>query len=175
MFGLPENLQWDPMKTLFIAVAAMFISNGLFAQDAEAIRLSEPVQQTEKYEVFGAPIEKWDSALTLSELVDSSDRYKGKVITIETEISEVCEKKGCFFVANAGSESARITFKDYGFFIPTDSKGKTVKLIGSFEVKELTEEEAKHYAEDAGQDPDKITGPQKEYSIIATSVLVPKS
>lgn len=163
------------MKTLLIAVCTLFISTGVMAQDAEVIRLSEPVQQTDAYEVFGAEVDTWDTAIELSELINAPEDYTDKVITIETEIAEVCEKKGCFFVANAGSESARITFKDYGFFIPTDSKGKTVKLIGNFEVKELTEEEAKHYAEDAGQDPDKITGPQKEYSIVATSVLVPKS
>ena len=163
------------MKTLLIAVCTLFISTGVMAQDAEVIRLSEPVQQTDAYEVFGAEVDTWDTAIELSELINAPEDYTDKVITIETEIAEVCEKKGCFFVANAGSESARITFKDYGFFIPTDSKGKTVKLIGNFEVKELTEEEAKHYAEDAGQEPDKITGPQKEYSIVATSVLVPKS
>lgn len=163
------------MKTLLIAVSTLFISTGVMAQDAEVIRLSEPVQQTDAYEVFGAEVDTWDTAIELSELINAPEDFTDKVITIETEIAEVCEKKGCFFVANAGSESARITFKDYGFFIPTDSKGKTVKLIGNFEVKELTEEEAKHYAEDAGQDPDKITGPQKEYSIVATSVLVPKS
>ncbi|MFP8488347.1 DUF4920 domain-containing protein [Gracilimonas sp. Q87] len=163
------------MKTLWIAIGAMFISTGVFAQEAKVIRLSEPVEQTEEYEVFGAPVNNWDTALTLSELVDSPDRYKDKVVTIETKIAEVCEKKGCFFVANAGNESARITFKDYKFFIPTDSKGKTVKLIGNFEVNELTEEEAEHYAEDAGQNPNLISGPQKEYSIVAKSILVPRS
>jgi len=163
------------MKTFIIAVFTLLLSTGAFAQDTDVIRLSEPVQQTETYEVFGAEVDAWDTAIELRKLMNTPEDFTDDVITIETEIAEVCEKKGCFFVANAGSESARITFKDYGFFIPTDSKGKTVKLIGTFNVKELTEEEAKHYAEDAGQDPDSITGPQKEYSIIATSVLVPKS
>lgn len=163
------------MKTFLTAVFTLLLSTGAIAQDAEVIRLSEPVQQTETYEVFGAEVDVWDTAIELRKLMNTPEDFTDKVITIETEIAEVCEKKGCFFVANAGSESARITFKDYGFFIPTDSKGKTVKLIGTFNVKELTEKEAKHYAEDAGQDPDEISGPQKEYSIIATSVLVPKS
>lgn len=163
------------MKTLLIAVCTLIFSTGVFAQDAEVIRLSEPVQQTETYEVFGAEVESWDTAIELGQLIKTPENFTNKMITIETEVAEVCEKKGCFFVANAGSESARITFKDYEFFIPTDSKGKTVKLIGTFNVKELTEGEAKHYAEDAGQDPDTITGPQKEFSIVATSVLVPKS
>ncbi|MDZ7806931.1 MAG: DUF4920 domain-containing protein [Gracilimonas sp.] len=163
------------MKFLYLTVFVSLLSTTLFAQDSEVIRLSEPVQQTEAYEVFGASVEDWDNSVSLNDLIESPDKFKGETLTIETRIAEVCEKKGCFFVANAGSKSARITFKDYGFFIPTDSKGKAVKLIGNFEVRELTEEQARHYAEDAGQDPDQISGPQKEYSIVATSVLVPKS
>jgi hypothetical protein len=41
-------------------------------------------------------------------------------------------------------------------------------------VKELSEEKAKHYAQDSGADPDAIEGPQKEYSVVATSVLIYK-
>lgn len=33
---------------------------------------------------------------------------------------------------------------------------------------------AKHLAEDAGQDPAKVTGEQKEWRIVASSVLVKK-
>lgn len=163
------------MKKLLIVVFTVFLSTTIFAQDTEVIRLSEPVVETEAYEVFGAEVSSWNEPIALNELIINADTFTDKEITLETEVAEVCQKKGCFFVANDGANSARITFKDYGFFIPTDSQGKKVKLIGTFEVKTLSEEQAKHYAEDAGEDPDAIQGPQKEYSIVATSVLVPKS
>jgi hypothetical protein len=163
------------MKTLLATIIIIMISTAIFAQDSEVIRLSDPVQETDTHVFFGTAVDNWNTPVTLQNLIDAPEKYSGKEITVKTEIAEVCQKKGCFFVANAGSESARITFKDYSFFIPTDSKGKTVTLIGNFEVTELTEEQAKHYAEDAGQDPDMITGSQKEYTIVATSVLVPKS
>lgn len=163
------------MKQILILLFTTMLSAAVFGQDAEVIRLSEPVLETETYEVFGAKVSNWNAPIVLNELVTNAETYSNEEITLETEVAEVCEKKGCFFVANDGTNSARITFKDYGFFIPTDSKGKKVKLIGTFEVKTLSEDQAKHYAEDAGEDPEAIEGPQKEYSIVATSVLVPKS
>ncbi len=163
------------MKKFLIALFAAILSATAFAQDAEVVRLSEPVEETETYEIFGAAVSSWGEPVTLTELISNADTFINKEITLETEVAEVCEKKGCFFVANDGPNSARITFKDYGFFIPTDSKGKKVKLIGTFEVKTLSEDQAKHYAEDAGEDLDDIQRAQEEYSIVAASVLVPKS
>lgn len=163
------------MKKLLIFLFAAILSTTAYAQDAEVIRLSEPVEETESYEVFGAEVSTWNESVTLGEVIANVDSFTNKEITLETEVAEVCEKKGCFFVANDGSNSARITFKDYGFFIPTDSKGKKVKLIGTFEINTLSENQAKHYAEDSGDDPDAIQGEQQEYSIVATSVLVPRS
>lgn len=163
------------MKKLLMLLFSAVLSTTAFAQEAEVIRLSEPVEETESYEVFGAEVSEWNKPIALNELISNADAFTNKEITLETEVAEVCEKKGCFFVANDGSNSTRITFKDYGFFIPTDSKGKKVKLIGIFEVKTISEDQAKHYAEDAGEDPDAIKGTQDEYSIVATSVLVPKS
>ncbi|HET8866419.1 MAG TPA: DUF4920 domain-containing protein, partial [Gracilimonas sp.] len=163
------------MRSLLIPIFALLISTFSYAQESEVIRLSDPVQVTQTHEVFGSEVNEWAEPRSLMSVIEKADELSGKELTIETEIAQVCEKKGCFFVANDGAFSARITFKDYGFFIPTDSKGKTVKLIGVFNVKELTEDQAKHYAEDAGEDPDMVKGPQKEYSIVATSVKIPKS
>jgi hypothetical protein len=90
-------------------------------------------------------------------------------------VAKVCQKKGCFFVAQDGDAVARVTFVDYSFFVPTDSGGKDVTIVGTFGKKELSEEKARHYASDEGSNPDAITGPRSEYSIVATSVIVPKT
>ncbi len=163
------------MKKVLTIALVLLTSLPVLAQETEVVRLSEPIQTTENYEVFGSEVIEWNEAQSLVSIIKSGDEFEGKEVTLETEVAQVCQKKGCFFVANQDGYSARITFKDYGFFIPTDSQGKTVKLVGTFTVTELTEEKAKHYAEDAGEDAETITGPQKEYSIVATSVLVPKS
>ena len=77
--------------------------------------------------------------------------------------------------AGATPEPMRVTFKDYGFFVPTDSGGKRVTIVGTFDRKVISEKQARHYAEDAGQDPSQIVGERTEYSIVATSVVVPRS
>lgn len=165
------------MKNLILIFIIVFFSTALFAQETETevVRLSEPVQVTETHEIFGAEVSEWNEGMDLVSIIKSSEELAGKEITLETKVAEVCQKKGCFFVANQDGYTARITFKDYGFFIPTDALGKTVRLVGTFEVKELSEDQAKHYAEDAGNDPNEVEGTQKEYSIVATSVMVPKS
>ncbi len=163
------------MKNLFFTLAIILISTAVSAQsNSEVIRLSEPVQSTESYEVFGAELDvKSLEPTSLAQIINTEEEVDQ--VTLVTSVSEVCAKKGCFFIAQDGDFTARITFKDYGFFIPTDSQGKEVILVGDFSIKTLSEEKAKHYAEDAGKDASTITGEQKEYSIVATSVVVPKS
>jgi hypothetical protein len=87
----------------------------------------------------------------------------------------VCQRKGCFLIAQDGEHVARVTFRDYGFFVPTDSTGKTVTLVGTLGRRTLDEAQAKHYAEDAGKNPAEVTGPQMEYAIVASSVIIPRS
>lgn len=164
------------MKKLLFTIILMLFSTSVFAQaSSEVIRLSEPVQETAEFEIFGADVDQseFKSPSTLAEIINSGQE-EGPV-TLVTSVAQVCQKKGCFFMAQDENYSARVTFKDYGFFIPTDSQGKEVVLIGDFSVQTLSEEQAKHYAEDAGDNPDQISGEQKEYSVVATSIVVPKS
>jgi hypothetical protein len=137
------------------------------------VRLSEPVTVTEDYEEFGAPVVSAESAMPLGELVGAGEEYLGREITLTTRIARVCRKKGCFFIARDGNAVARITFRDYGFFIPTDSAGKKVLLNGTFERRDITEAQAKHYRKDLGEAPDGAAG-GSEYHIVATAVRIPK-
>lgn len=143
------------------------------AGDESAVRLSEPVTVTGEYEEFGAPVVSAESAMPLGELVDAGEEYLGREITLTTRIAKVCRKKGCFFIARDGNAVARITFKDYGFFIPTDSAGKEVLLNGTFERREITDAQAKHYRKDLGEAPGGAAG-GSEYHIVATAVRIPK-
>jgi hypothetical protein len=155
-------------KTLLVIALA---ATPLMASEPDVIRLSEPVEVGDGYEVFGAALPDSADALSLSELIEYSDRYLGEEVTVETRIAKVCQKKGCFFVAHEGAATARITFRDYGFFIPTDSGGKVARLYGTFSRKPLTQEKADHYAEDAGEEP----APLKqsfEYSIVVSGVKI---
>ena len=74
------------------------------------------------------------------------------------------------------SQTARITFKDYGFFVPTDIEGKEVFVSGVATISEIDEATRKHYASDAGlseEEINKISGSEKTYSMVANGVIIP--
>ncbi|WP_405235014.1 DUF4920 domain-containing protein [Lentisalinibacter orientalis] len=144
------------------------------AGDEGAVRLSEPVTVTDDYEEFGAPVVAAESAIPLGELVGAGEEYLGREITLTTRIAKVCRKKGCFFIARDGDAMARITFKDYGFFIPTDSAGKEVLLNGTFERREISAAQAEHYRKDLGDSAQAGPAAGPEYHIVATAVRIPR-
>ncbi|MDZ7681781.1 MAG: DUF4920 domain-containing protein [Fodinibius sp.] len=165
------------MKRYLLFVLIFGIASVSFAQQSnkkEVISLSDPVETTDDYEVYGSKFEASEQPLSLENLLAKSDTYKNKQVVAKGKIKQVCQKKGCFFMLADGEREARITFKDYAFFIPTNTAGKKVVLKGTFNVKELAEKKAKHYAEDAGEDPEKVKGAQQEYSLVATSVKIMK-
>jgi hypothetical protein len=159
---------------------AAVLSLAAFAAAAPALadgatRLSEPVQVGDGYEVFGAPVGDVSEAQRLAQIVAAGEQYAGQEVHAKATVSQVCRKKGCFLVAQDGDAVARVTFVDYSFFVPTDSGGKDVTIVGVFNRKTISEAQARHFAEDAGEDPAKVTGPRDEYSIVATSVVIPTS
>jgi hypothetical protein len=164
------------MKNLFpIALFLLFpvLATASDATPDKVIRLSEPVSVTETHETFGAAMPDSGDTLTLAELVHNSDQHMGQDVIVKTEIVKVCQKKGCFFIAREGEAVARVTFADYGFFIPTNSAGKMVTLAGVFGSETLTREKAEHLADDLGE-PDIALAPL-QYTIVASSISIPKS
>ena len=139
----------------------------------DVVRMSEPVAEVDGYEVFGAPMESLEAGRTLADLIAHREELAGKSVSIRTNVAQVCQKKGCFFIARDGDYVARVKFADYGFFIPTDSSGKDVVLNGILELQEVSNEEKAHYAADLGEPEPAAAGTSIEYSIIATSVAVP--
>lgn len=155
-------------------LAASLLAGAAVAEDA-VVRLSEPVSATEAYEDFGAVLPETGTVHSLSDAIAQLDDLAGASVMIETEIQQVCRKKGCFFIARDGDAMARVRFQDYGFFIPTDSAGKTVQLAGTLERVELTPEQAAHFAEDLGKAAEAVPMAEFEYQIMATAVRIPRA
>jgi hypothetical protein len=168
------NLHLSPcvFRTLLV-LGIMAFTPAIFADD-EVKRLSEPVAVTDTHEIFGAPLPENATPLNLEDLVKNNDKYQDQEVLLATRIAKVCQKKGCFFVATQGAATARVSFKDYGFFIPTDSGGKDVVLLGTFSRKSVSEKEAEHYAADLGETA--ASNPERfQYSIVASAVKIPRS
>lgn len=156
-----------------IVVGILFITNIGVAQNTdETTQLAKPVEQGSSYEVYGSKFPKDVQFFAPGYLVRNSNVFLGQKVATRGVIKQVCQKKGCFFMLPAGDKDIRVTFKDYKFFIPTDAAGSKVQLTGVFKVKELSVEQAMHYAEDAGADPADMKMSGKEYNIVATSVKI---
>ena len=162
------------MKKRTVASSITLAVFVLFTQVAvaEVTRLSEPVEVTDDAEVFGAPLDADARSASLEALLDNPDDYLDTSVRVEARISQVCQKKGCFMIATAGDKAVRISFRDYSFFVPTDTGGKTVTLTGTLVERVLSEKQAAHFREDAGSD---TIQAGKVYEIVADSVSIPKS
>ena len=139
---------------------------------AEALRLSEPVHQDDTSETFGALIEELPPVTQLATILESPQTFIGKPLAVETKVSKVCQMKGCFFIAQYAGKSIRVTFKDYGFFVPTDIAGRKVMLIGELIQNEVSDAQAAHLSKDLGEQGSVKRGVQ--YQLVASSVRVPK-
>ncbi|MGI9545881.1 MAG: DUF4920 domain-containing protein [Flavobacteriaceae bacterium] len=156
----------------YIVLIAIPYCSNLRAQDSG----SDEVSSSEM--VFGESFElsdiKNDSAA-----VEVFDRLEGSEVTevqLQAEVLNVCQVKGCWMVLDLdGGVQARVTFKDYGFFVPMDIVGKEVIVHGLAQMSEISEDDRKHYAKDAGQPEEeinRIVGSEKTYSLIADGVVV---
>lgn len=160
-----------------IIVGLLFAVNiGVAQNSEEKPQLSEPVETGDNYKVYGSEFPDDAQFFAPGYLIKNSGIFKGQTVATTGTIKQVCQKKGCFFMLPAGDDkNIRVIFKDYKFFIPTDAAGSKVQLKGILKVKELSEDQAKHYVEDSGGDPDEIESGKKEYNLVASSVKIIES
>jgi len=101
------------------------------------------------------------------------NKYEGKV---SGKVVEVCRAEGCWLkLEKADGSAMMVKAKNHSFLVPVDLIGKSVVIEGEAEVKEVSEELRKHYAEDAGKSKkeiDKIKGPEKQIVFQASGVKV---
>lgn len=92
-----------------------------------------------------------------------------------TSVKNVCKMKGCWMILELPGEEVRVTFKDYGFFVPKNIEDREVIVAGKAYLEELSVEDQKHYAEDAGKTEEEIAmikEPLQTRSFLAHGVLL---
>jgi hypothetical protein len=102
-----------------------------------------------------------------------NDQFQGQ---IKATVVEVCKAEGCWIkVARKKGDPIMVRVKDHAFLMPEDIVGKTVVIEGTATVKETSESQRKHYAEDAGKSKEeiaKIKGAKTDVQVSATGVKV---
>lgn len=122
-------------------------------------------------ENYGATLSEAEplSVTEVIELLGSNDRA---TVLVQGEVTSVCQVKGCWMGFSSQAGDVRVTFKDYGFFVPFSIMGKTVVAEGTVEKVQLSLKVSKHFVQDAGGDPDTVTEPITEYQMVASGVKV---
>ncbi len=116
------------------------------------------------------------SGQSLLDFYQSMDGESAEKLQFQGKVSSVCQVKGCWMVVDLlNNEQVRITFKDYGFFVPTDIAGQEIVVNGLAQVSEVSEADQKHYARDAGledKEIDRIKGSKRTFTLVAEGVRV---
>lgn len=99
-------------------------------------------------------------------------------VTFKGDVTAVCKNKGCWMkMALKDGREVMVKFKDYAFFVPRDIEKSKAVIKGKAYIEEVSVEDQRHYAEDAGSSPEEIAeivNPKKTFSFIAEGVRIKK-
>ena len=123
---------------------------------------------------FGAPLGK-SPAVGLGEVLKAPDKFAEQSVLVEGEVRRACTRKGCWMELSAAPDPAaagcRVTFKDYGFFVPIDSAGSRARVEAKVESRVIKPELVAHLESEGAQFADKSAdGSAREVRLVATGV-----
>lgn len=122
-------------------------------------------------EHYGAPLKSRQAVSVDSAIKQLAGKSRTQVV-LQSKVGKVCQAKGCWLGLTNASGDVRVTFKDYAFFVPPNLVGKTVMVEGTLEKVTMSLADTKHYVEDSGGAPSKVTQPRVEYRLLASGVEV---
>ena len=136
-----------------------------------------PLIVQEGYKEYGATFKR-DNVLTNVEVAEKYALLKGgdtTEITFKAPINAVCASKGCWMRLELPEEQVFVKFKDYGFFVPTETDGGEAIVKGKAYLEEVSVEELKHMAKDGGDTSEQIaaiTTSKRELRFMAEGVMI---
>lgn len=165
------------MKSTTLLIICVLLLNSCKNQTQENDGKIEKIEQID-YASFGNKIKADDAIASDVMAVNYKAMQVGDSINTKmiAKVNNVCQAKGCWMELDLedGNE-VMVKFKDYGFFMPKDIAGKEVIVNGKAFVNEVSVDEQRHYAEDAGKTKEEIAEiiePKKTYSFEADGVLL---
>lgn len=160
------------MKAITFILISFFLLNyhSRAQESAAAVASGEVIYRGEKITEEGA--------IPVSELVELMKGKENQRVELKVtgKITECCQKKGCWMMVDLGNgKTMRVTFKDYAFFVPLESAGKTVVMQGTAYYQITSVELLRHYAEDAGKSKKeikKIKEPEHDLAFEAVGLIL---
>lgn len=159
---------------LFGSIIIALSSCGSSSKEEE---VNKAVDSTVTAAKFGADIDE-AGAISMDSLVAIINAGSATVenVKVEGKINSACQTKGCWMAIEKNDGSTmRVSFKDYGFFVPKDCAGKTTIMLGRAFVDTTSVEDLRHFAKDEGkskEEIEKITEPEYALSFEADGVII---
>ena len=155
-------------KLFFLAIISVFVWS--CQEQAE--------ENKEMVGTYGAEISEV-GAISVNDMMAQLNQTDSINVKVKGEITATCAMKGCWMnLVLPDGQEMRVTFKDYGFFVPKEGMEGNVALIEGVVTKTVTDVETqKHYAADAGKSEEEIlaiTDPKEELAFEATGVIIYK-
>ena len=122
----------------------------------------------------GEVIARDAKAVPLAEVLAKPEAYTKNAVVVEGTVTTACERKGCWMQLGDGEQNVRVTFKDYAFFVPLDSKGMKARAEGVTTVKKLSKADADHLEEEGAKLKRNADGTANEVSFVASGVELTK-
>lgn len=137
---------------------------------------------------FGGEFTLEESPISLTDAMKDLASLEGKPIKLEARVVTACRKKGCWMTIQPkdmsedaaaekkegdAEDDIRVTFKDYGFFVPRHADGALAVMEGQFEREVVSEAHRKHLARDAKKSEEEIAaieGDLETVQFVATAV-----
>jgi len=160
-----------PLVLLFVSLSVNAQSGEENKKDDEKVESKELSDGT----LYGTDINSELKVISVGDIYADTSAFVGKTVVLKGNMSELCRTGGCWTVLSDGTNNIR-ALTMHKFIMPKemDITGKVAVVEGVFSIREITEDQAKHFAEEAGTDPNLITGPQKMYRILATGIKILK-
>lgn len=156
----------------------MGLATAFACQPASESRQAEnaaAVQEKELWQHYGEDISA-EGAVEAGEIARLAEGKDSLYVKVRAEVLGSCPMKGCWMkVKLADGEEMRVTFKDYGFFVPKDLDGEEAIFEGYLSKTVTDVETLHHYAEDEGASEEEIqsiTSPEEAYTFEATGILL---
>jgi hypothetical protein len=127
------------------------------------------------FDYFGAGV-TLGSTVPADDVLAQPSEFGGKILRLTGKVDSVCAKKGCWMRIGTSEKNILVRFREYGFFVPTDSAGREVIMEGVASISEISVEMRRHYLEDAGKPEEaaKVTEPETAVTFLATGVALKK-
>ncbi|MEM7364534.1 MAG: DUF4920 domain-containing protein [Pseudomonadota bacterium] len=164
-------MRTHPRRLSYSVAIALALHAGSLIADAGSSGLLSDSELT--FERFGDVIPADVDPVQLGDAIAAIDGHQWQG-TVTGTVTKVCQKEGCWMALVDGEHYARVTFKDYAFFVPTDIATRSAIVHGKLSLEKTAGSHhghGKHHGNEASH-MGKASSEAMQFQIVASAVAI---